>query len=67
MSLILRLGLAALHKTGRVHRDISITNIYVDKAGHTRIGDFEYALRMDSKSPVHPIRTVSGPHFDYAS
>lgn len=48
---------------GWVHRDLSVGNIYyyVDEDGEpgAKVGDFEYAKKMNEDSEVHDVRTVS--------
>ncbi len=44
------LALKALHHSGWVHRDISSGNILVDSTGCAKLGDLEYAKRVDDES-----------------
>ena len=57
------MALRLVHLTGRVHRDISIRNVYLYKDPITQekkgmIGDFEYA-KMAGVGAQNDIRTVS--------
>ncbi|KAA6396269.1 MAG: putative serine/threonine-protein kinase Nek3, partial [Streblomastix strix] len=45
-------GLAYLHQQGIVHCDLKPENIYIDKDGTTKMGDFGLGVKMLSKSYI---------------
>ncbi|KAA6396604.1 MAG: putative MAP kinase kinase family domain protein [Streblomastix strix] len=50
-------GLGYLHSQGIIHRNLKPENIFVDKDGTTKMGDFGLAVKMMTKSYIKAART----------
>jgi len=52
-------GLAHLHKSGLIHRDVSPENVWLDERHEAHLGDFDSAIPATGAGDLRPITTNS--------
>ena len=57
-------ALELLHKAGWVHRDISCGNIFISEGDVVKLGDFEFAKRLNCTGEEDADSRMVGPPID---
>jgi serine/threonine protein kinase len=53
-------ALAHIHEHGIIHRDVSMSNIWLDERGNAHLGDFDTAISVDDPDPASVSTTLEG-------
>jgi len=51
-------ALAEMHLVGVTHRDVKLENIFLDSAGHPKLGDFDLAVFHHEGPARAPVGTI---------